>query len=74
MKTSLIILATVAHTIGALSFLYVVGSYKRKKELIVSMNELDDACKDLTMSAKKLMNDVEEKTGSNPNKIKMGFH
>lgn len=72
MKTSLIILATVAHTIGALSFLYVAGSYKRKKELIVNMNELDDACTDLIMRAKNLMNEEEQK--GNPNKIKMGFH
>lgn len=72
MKTSLIILATVAHTIGALSFLYVVGSYKRKKELIVNMNELDDACTDLIARAKNLMDEEEQK--GNPNKIKMGFH
>ena len=72
MKTFLIIVATIAHTIGGLSFLYVVGSHKKKKELIHSMDELDEACRGLLERAKSLVNEEERK--SNPNKIKMGFH
>lgn len=72
MKTFLIIIATVAHTIGGLSFLSVMRSQKKKRELIYSMDELDEACRGLLARANKLMNGEEQK--GNPNKIKMGFH